>query len=144
MKMEKFYTSGPKSSNSTQYLSAILIDSKSQPLTTNQRGCNFWRRGELAMNKNGLLIKIVFGLCCFVFLLTLFDFLALHDIRNEYISTRILNHLNLTVSGDLPDWTATKGEWDIVYVSFLSRVVFFVLNIFVLYICLKKSRKESL
>ena len=96
------------------------------------------------MKRNHLMIKITIGLCAFVFLLTLFDFLALHDIRNEYVSTRILNYLNITLSGDLPDWTATKGEWDVVNVSFLSRLIFFVLNIFVLTLCLKKTKKDPL
>ncbi len=96
------------------------------------------------MKKKHLLIKITIGLCAFVFLLTLFDFLALHDIRNEYVSTRILNYLNITLPGDLPDWTATKGEWDVVNVSFLSRLIFFVLNIFVLALCLKKTKKDPL
>ncbi len=96
------------------------------------------------MKKNHLLIKITIGLCAFVFLLTPFDFLALHDIRNEYVSTRILNQLNITISEDLPNWSATKGEWDVVYVSFLSRLIFFVLNIFVLILCLKKIKKDPL
>ncbi len=95
------------------------------------------------MKKNHLLIKITIGLCVCVFLLTVFDFLALHDIRNEYVSTRILKYLDITLSGDLPDWTATKGEWDVVYVSFLLRLFFFILNIFVLTLCLKKIRKDK-
>ncbi|MCJ7582761.1 MAG: hypothetical protein MUP98_19765, partial [Candidatus Aminicenantes bacterium] len=98
---------------------------------------------EQNMKKNHFLVKVTIGLCVFVFLMTLFDFLALHDIRNEYVSTRILNQLNITISKDLPNWSATKGEWNIVYVSFLSRFIFFVLNIFVLALCLKRIQKEQ-
>jgi len=67
------------------------------------------------------------------FLLTIFEFLALHDIHNEYVSNRILNRLNISLSGDLPEWTATKGEWEVVRVSYLFRFVFFVFCVIVLY-----------
>lgn len=95
------------------------------------------------MKKKHWLIKVTIGLCVLVLLMTLFDFLALHDIKNEYVSTRILNYLDITLSEDLPDWTATKGEWEVVHVSFLSRLIFFVLNILVLTLCLKTIKKEK-
>ncbi len=78
------------------------------------------------MNKTHTLIHIAIFLCVFGFLLTISDFLALHDIRNEYVSTRILNHLDITLSGELPEWTSTKGEWNIVQISYLFRFAFFI------------------
>ncbi len=37
-----------------------------------------------------------------IFLLTVFDFIALHDIKNDYVSRHILDSLNITLSGSLP------------------------------------------
>ena len=52
---------------------------------------------------------IIIALCVIGFLLTLCDFLALHDIKNEYVSMRIFERLNITLSEELSKWTATKG-----------------------------------
>lgn len=79
------------------------------------------------------ILYITITLCVIGFLLTIFEFLALHDIQNEYVSIRILNRLNISLSGDLPEWTATKGEWEVVRVSYLFRFVFFVFCAIVLY-----------
>ncbi len=79
------------------------------------------------MNKARKMVILLAALCVFGFILTIFDFLALHDIQNEYVSTGILKRLNITLSGELPEWTSTKGEWDIVRISYLFRFVFFIL-----------------
>ena len=78
------------------------------------------------MNRTRTTTVVAVVLCAFGFLLTVFDFLALHDIRNEYVSTRILNHLDITLSEELPEWTATRGEWDIVRISHLFRFAFYI------------------
>jgi hypothetical protein len=80
-----------------------------------------------------------------VFTLTILDFAALHDIKNEYISKGILVYLDITLSGDLPYWTATEGEWQLVAFSLYSRFLFFILNIIVLFLLYKKvvSRAAS-
>lgn len=79
------------------------------------------------------ILYIAITLCVIGFLLTIFDFLALHDIHNEYVSTGILKRLNISLSGDLPEWTSTKGEWGVVRVSYLFRFVLFVFCVIVLY-----------
>ena len=71
-------------------------------------------------------------LCLFVFVLTILDIAALHDIKNEYISKGILKYLNITLSSDPPYWTATEGEWQLVTFSLYSRFLFFIVNIIVL------------
>ena len=71
-------------------------------------------------------------LCVFVFILTIFDFVALHDIKQDYVSQYILNTLDISLSNDLPDWTTTEGEWHLVSFSLYLRFLFFVLNIIVL------------
>jgi len=59
----------------------------------------------------------------FIFLLTIFDFLALHDITKDYLSREALTFVEITTT--IPAWTATKGEWLIVEFSLLARVLFF-------------------
>lgn len=65
-------------------------------------------------------------LCVIGFLLTVFDFLALHDIHNEYVSPHILNQLHITTSVELPPWTRTKGEWNIIRISYIFRSLLFI------------------
>ena len=69
---------------------------------------------------------LILTLCIIGFLLTIADFLALHDIHRDYIGTEVIRLLDTSVSEDLPAWITTKGEWDIVRVSYLFRFVFFI------------------
>ncbi len=87
-------------------------------------------------------IHVIIVLCIMAFLLTIFEFLALQDIHHEYVSTRVLARLDITLSGDLPDWTSTKGEWGVVRISYLFRFVFFIVCVSVLYKLV--SRRESM
>jgi len=89
------------------------------------------------------MITIALIVCIFAFFMTICDFLALHDIRSEYVSTHILEDLNITLSEELPDWTATKGEWGVVRVSYISRFIFFILNIGVLLMCFNRMKNKG-
>jgi hypothetical protein len=84
------------------------------------------------MKKIILLASFTLAASLFVLALTLGDFLALHDIRNEYVSEEILNTLSVSLSDELPDWTATAGEWTLVQFSYIARTAFLVLNIITL------------
>jgi hypothetical protein len=75
-------------------------------------------------------ITIAFGLL--VFLLTILDFAALHDIRQDYVSRYILNYLKIQLPDDLPSWTSTAGEWHLVAWSLYLRFLFLILNLIVL------------
>lgn len=88
-------------------------------------------------------ITLIF--CVVVFLFTILDFASLHDIKQDYVSTHVLDYLNITLPKDLPDWTSTPGEWQIVTISFYSRFFFLILNFIVLVYCLRKVNfnKES-
>lgn len=88
------------------------------------------------------ILTITIALCVFGFLLTICDFLALHDIKNEYVSNRILERLNITLSEDLPEWTSTKGEWGVVRISYLFRFVFFIFCVIVLYEFVNRLRTK--
>jgi hypothetical protein len=67
----------------------------------------------------------------FIFLLTIFDFLALHDIAKDYLSREALKFAEITTA--VPAWTAAEGEWLIVEISLLARVLFLLANIFLLW-----------
>lgn len=94
-------------------------------------------------------MKIIYGLAgftlvasLFVLALTLGDFLALHDIRQEYVSAEVLESLGISVSDELPDWTATAGEWALVQFSYLARSAFLILNAITLSLCVMILRRQ--
>jgi hypothetical protein len=76
-----------------------------------------------------------------IFALTLIDFLALHDIGKDYLSSETLEVLGISTA--LPAWTATEGEWQILTISFVLRVLFLLSNIFLLWYLLRKEEKVS-
>lgn len=96
------------------------------------------------MSKDQKLLTASLIFCIIVLLMTLIDMAAYHDIAKDYVSTSVLDSLDTTLSGDLPDWTATKGEWDLVNISWLSRILFFILNIIVLSRCLNKMKNKGI
>ncbi len=85
------------------------------------------------MKKPRRAIHLIIVLCIMAFLLTVLEFLALQDIFHEYVSTRVLEKLDITLSGDLPDWTSTRGEWGVVRFGYLFRFAFFIICFAVLY-----------
>lgn len=92
--------------------------------------------------KSKRITTILIVLCVIGFLMTICDFLALHDIRNEYVSTHILESLNITLSEDLPEWTSTPGEWQIVRISYLFRSIFFIFCFYALYWIFYREKKN--
>ncbi len=96
------------------------------------------------MSKDQKLLTASLIFCIIVLLMTLIDMAAYHDIAKDYVSTSVLDSLDSTLSRDLPDWTATKGEWDLVNISWLSRILFFILNIIVLSRCLNKMKNKGI
>ena len=92
------------------------------------------------MTKPNKMGNILIVLCVIGILLTIGDYLALHDIKNDYVSTRNFDNLGITISGDLPEWTNTRGEWQIVRISFLFRFIFFIFCAIVLYELFNKEQ----
>ncbi len=74
-------------------------------------------------------------------LATLFDFMALHDIYKDYVSKFVLQYLNIGLSEELPDWTATPGEWRSVRIIWIFRLLFGIFMILVLNACRRYSVK---
>lgn len=79
------------------------------------------------MDKIERIQRIILALCIVGFLLTIADFLALHDIHRDFIGTEVVKLLDVAIGQDLPAWTAAEGEWGIVRVGYLFRFVFFIL-----------------
>ena len=89
------------------------------------------------------IVSITIIFCVVIILFTLFDFACLHDIKNDYISKNILTYLEIDIQHKLPDWTSTQGEWTCSVVSYILRLIFLVVNLFVLFSCYKKLKGLS-
>lgn len=87
------------------------------------------------MRRTRFLVSLSLGLCIVVFIFTVGDYLALHDIASDYVSKDVLQTLEVTA--ELPAWTETRGEWGMVNLSGFSRLFFLAINAVTLVFCLK-------
>jgi hypothetical protein len=88
--------------------------------------------------RNTVLLSL--ALVGFLLVLAVGDFLALHDIQQDYVSSEALSNLELDLAGALPYWTATSSEWTMVSVSLISRFVLLGINALVLLPLLRRGR----
>ncbi|OQX61372.1 MAG: hypothetical protein B5M51_08085 [Anaerolinea sp. 4484_236] len=95
------------------------------------------------MKKLRLMTIITLSLGVLILMLTIGDFLALHDINKDYVSMQALHSLDISLSEMPPAWTETKGEWDMVSLSLFARGGFLMLNTFTLWLCFKGLREEK-
>ena len=86
-------------------------------------------------------ITMIAGLLMLV--ATFFDFLALTDINHDYVSHQVLDKLKISLPRELPEWTATRGEWQVVSISAISRIGFLILNTITLGLCVNKLRDQD-
>lgn len=77
-------------------------------------------------------------LCLFMISLIFLDAMALSDIYHDYVSIRVLESIQLEVSNLLPDWSQTSGEWAMLLISLVLKLVF---TIFILIALAKTMRK---
>ena len=84
------------------------------------------------MDKIKMLIYFSLLLSALMFILSLGDFLALHDIYKDYVSQEILDYLDITLEKELPAWTKTDGEWELVTFNYISRATLLVVNVILL------------
>ena len=68
------------------------------------------------------------------------DFLALHDIHQDYVSTTVLEYLQINISDELPGWTSAELEWGWIRVSLLLKTILIVVIIISLLKAAKKLR----
>jgi hypothetical protein len=92
------------------------------------------------MNRLRLLTTVTLIAGLLVLLITLLDLLAMTDINRDYVSQSILEGQNITLSRELPDWTSTRGEWQVVVFSIYFRVGFLILNSITLYLCMRRFK----
>lgn len=95
------------------------------------------------MKKIYILAGFALAASLFVLALTLGDFLALHDIRHDYVSEEILDSLGVSISAELPAWTATAGEWALVQLSYLTRFAFLIINFIALSVLVRIVRRQN-
>lgn len=92
------------------------------------------------MKTTSALTKILLGLI-FVLLMCLFlDFLALHDIRNDYVSNLVITRFSPKTLSFLPVWSGTMGEWAIVEASFLIKLIVVGLTIIISWVLHRRIR----
>ncbi|MFG1690894.1 hypothetical protein ACGF5M_01855 [Gemmatimonadota bacterium] len=90
-----------------------------------------------------VLVVITIVSCTVVFILTLGDFLALHDIQRDYVSQGVFGYLETPLPENLPAWTGTPGEWSLVTVSWVTRVGYLILSMITLVLCANALRERS-
>ena len=94
------------------------------------------------MNKKKTIFLLSTILLGCLFVLTVLDFTALHDIHNEYISKAILEKLEIRLSEEVPLWTDNNGEWSYLNLSLLLRMVgYTVLLILSVFLYKKENNK---
>jgi hypothetical protein len=84
-----------------------------------------------------LVITALLGLCA------VDDFLSLHDIKADYVSTAALEYLHLTTSGALAPWTDARLEWASVTVSYVLRWLLILSNAAILILLLTRPQQAG-
>jgi hypothetical protein len=93
-------------------------------------------QGGCAVKK---LTMAAFIVCIALILLTVFDFASLHDIKRDYISRSVVGYLDIQTTNELPEWTITPGEWQIVTISLCLRSLFFIMIAVILGYTIRQS-----
>ena len=75
------------------------------------------------MKSKNSIIGWAFILSIIMVLLLLGDFLALHDINQDYVSLKVLDDIPTIKSDEIPDWASTRMEWTFVRISLLLKVI---------------------
>jgi hypothetical protein len=92
------------------------------------------------MKTTSALTKILLGLIMVLLMCLFLDFLALHDIRNDYVSNQVIDRFSPNSLTVLPAWSGTAGEWVIVQMSFLIKLIVAGLAIITLWAVHRKIR----
>ena len=92
------------------------------------------------MKSTSALLLISFGLLSILLICLLLDFLALHDIRNDYVSYSVIDQFAANSRKALPLWSGTSSEWAFVHVSYLIKLIVAGLSIITLGILRRKIR----
>jgi hypothetical protein len=72
-----------------------------------------------------------------------FDFLALHDIYNDYASKAVITRFSPGMADAFPTWTNTRGEWNLLDISYIVKIIVAVLLVIVSLPAIKNKRDEA-
>ena len=73
-----------------------------------------------------------------------FTFLALTDIAQDYVSPSVsAAQLSDTTRSTLPEWTAARGEWAVVQVDYVIRLISLTLSTLLLISLIAYFRKKT-
>ncbi|MEZ5195446.1 MAG: hypothetical protein R2764_03325 [Bacteroidales bacterium] len=92
------------------------------------------------MKSKESIISWAFVLSFFVIVLIFVDFLALHDINQDYVSSHVLNIIGVDLSEKLPEWSSTSLEWSFIRISLLLKAFFMVIIIIALTRAVKRLK----
>ena len=81
------------------------------------------------MRRIDTLMKLVLLTAILLCVLTILDYLALHDIYKDYVSKTVLSYLNIELSKELPAWTNTELEWNAVTINYIMKTLVTIINI---------------
>lgn len=94
------------------------------------------------MRRVDTLLKFALLIAILLCVLTILDYLALHDIYKDYVSKTVLSYLNLDLSKELPAWTNTELEWDMVTINYIMKTFVTIVNI-ILIISIRKAVQKN-
>jgi hypothetical protein len=92
--------------------------------------------------KKTLIVTIALSVISFVFMI--FYFLASTDIYHDYVSKIDVSRGIISNVEEIPEWTNCKGEWQILEIDFIVRIIFMILIIAVLIKLINNYNKQSL
>ncbi len=78
-----------------------------------------------------------------LFVSTVIDIMALHDIADDYVSQEVLSDHQISTSHALPDWSSCSLEWGAIHFSIIFQLVLTLMVIIVL-VRIIKSRQLNL
>jgi hypothetical protein len=79
----------------------------------------------------------------FALLMTVADYLSLHDIWHDYVCKRVIETYGSCTALNLPEWSEAKSEWRMVNISGLIRAIYFIFSLATFVICLKAQQKKT-
>jgi hypothetical protein len=95
------------------------------------------------MKRMDTLLTLVLGAAIALCLLTVLDYLALHDIYKDYVSAAVLSQLNIALPIELPAWTNTQLEWNAVTINYLVKTGVTVINLILIVMIRNLVRKND-
>ncbi len=88
--------------------------------------------------KNTLIVAILLSFISFISMF--FYLIATSDIYHDYVGKNVSSDL----VGNLPDWTNCRGEWQLIQIDFIIRIVFMIVITIVLMLLINKNKQKEL